>query len=75
MKNQLLKISGGPNFCKQFSRLGRIRTRGTGAEAWLLEASFDAGAEVGALGWMSLTARKRLLFLHAPTEGLFRLVR
>ena len=49
------------------------------AASWLLllKASFDAGAEVqsGALGWMSLMARKRPIFPDMPTEGLFRLIR
>ena len=43
----------------------------------LMKASFDAGAEVqsGALGWMSLMARKRPVFPDMPTRGLFRLIR
>lgn len=43
----------------------------------LLKASFDAGAEVqsGALGWMSLMARRRPVFPDMPTAGLFSLVR
>lgn len=43
----------------------------------LLKASFDAGAEVqsGALGWMSLMAKKRPIFPDMPTLGLFRLIR
>ncbi|WP_395688602.1 methyltransferase family protein [Aestuariivirga sp.] len=49
------------------------------AASWLLllKASFDAGAEVqsGALGWMSLMARKRPVFPDMPTVGLFRLIR
>ncbi len=49
------------------------------AVSWLilLKASFDAGAEVqsGALGWMSLLARKRPVFPDMPTKGLFRLIR
>ncbi|MBS1302940.1 isoprenylcysteine carboxylmethyltransferase family protein [Loktanella sp. SALINAS62] len=49
------------------------------AASWLilLKASFDAGAEVqsGALGWMSLLARKRPVFPDMPTQGLFRLIR
>ncbi len=49
------------------------------AASWLLllKASFDAGAEVqsGALGWMSLMARKRPVFPDMPTGGLFRLIR
>lgn len=49
------------------------------AASWLLllKASFDAGAEVqsGALGWMSLMARKRPVFPDMPTSGLFRLIR
>lgn len=47
--------------------------------SWLLlaKASFDAGAEVqsGALGWMSLVAKVRLVFPDMPTRGLFRLIR
>ena len=49
------------------------------AASWLLllKASFDAGAEVqsGALGWMSLMARKPPVFPDMPTAGLFRLIR
>jgi protein-S-isoprenylcysteine O-methyltransferase Ste14 len=49
------------------------------ATSWLLllKASFDAGAEVqsGALGWMSLMARKRPVFPDMPTDGLFRVIR
>jgi methanethiol S-methyltransferase len=49
------------------------------ASAWLLlaKASFDAGLEVqsGALGWMSLAARRRPVFPDMPTRGLFRVVR
>ncbi len=49
------------------------------AGSWLLllKASFDAGAEVqsGALGWMSLMARKRPVFPDMPTDGLFRVIR
>lgn len=49
------------------------------AASWqiLLKASFDAGAEVqsGALGWMSLMARRRPVFPDMPTEGLFRVIR
>ncbi|MCC1481591.1 isoprenylcysteine carboxylmethyltransferase family protein [Roseibaca sp. Y0-43] len=49
------------------------------AAAWLLllKASFDAGAEVqsGALGWMSLMARKAPRFPDMPTLGLFRVIR
>lgn len=49
------------------------------AAAWLvlLKASFDAGAEVqsGALGWMSLMARKAPRFPDMPTRGLFRIIR
>ena len=49
------------------------------AAAWLLlmKASFDAGAEVqsGALGWLSLLARRRPVFPDMPTLGLFRLIR
>lgn len=43
----------------------------------LLKASFDAGAEVqsGALGWMSLMARKAPVFPDMPTRGLFRIIR
>jgi protein-S-isoprenylcysteine O-methyltransferase Ste14 len=43
----------------------------------LLKASFDAGAEVqsGALGWMSMLARKRPVFPDMPTQGLFRIIR
>jgi protein-S-isoprenylcysteine O-methyltransferase Ste14 len=43
----------------------------------LLNASFDAGAEVqsGALGWMSLLARIRPVFPDMPTIGLFHLIR
>jgi methanethiol S-methyltransferase len=49
------------------------------AASWLLllKASFDAGAEVqsGALGWMSLMARRRPVFPDMPTDGLFRVIR
>ncbi len=49
------------------------------AAAWLLliKASYDAGAEVqsGALGWMSLAAKRRPVFPDMPTGGLFRLIR
>jgi methanethiol S-methyltransferase len=49
------------------------------AGAWLLlvKASFDAGAEVqsGALGWMSLMARRAPRFPDMPTLGLFRVIR
>ena len=49
------------------------------AASWflLLKASFDAGAEVqsGALGWMSLLARRRPVFPDMPTRGLFRVIR
>lgn len=49
------------------------------AASWLLllKASFDAGAEVqsGALGWMSLMAKKRPVFPDMPTSGLFRVIR
>jgi methanethiol S-methyltransferase len=49
------------------------------AASWLLlmKASFDAGAEVqsGALGWMSLMARRKPVFPDMPTEGLFRVIR
>jgi protein-S-isoprenylcysteine O-methyltransferase Ste14 len=43
----------------------------------LLKASFDAGAEVqsGALGWLSLMARRRPMFPDMPTQGLFRVIR
>jgi protein-S-isoprenylcysteine O-methyltransferase Ste14 len=43
----------------------------------LLKASFDAGAEVqsGALGWMSMLARKQPVFPDMPTQGLFRIIR
>lgn len=44
---------------------------------FLLKASFDAGAEVqsGALGWMSLMARRKPVFPDMPTDGVFRLMR
>ncbi|MDG3041767.1 methyltransferase family protein [Roseicyclus marinus] len=49
------------------------------AASWLIlmKASFDAGAEVqsGALGWMSLLARRRPVFPDMPTLGLFRVIR
>jgi len=49
------------------------------AAAWLLliKASFDAGAEVqsGALGWMSLMARRLPVFPDMPMRGLFSVVR
>ncbi|MFN2307701.1 MAG: isoprenylcysteine carboxylmethyltransferase family protein [Paracoccaceae bacterium] len=49
------------------------------AASWLilLKASFDAGAEVqsGALGWMSLLARKTPVFPDMPTQGVFRVIR
>ncbi len=49
------------------------------AIAWalLMKASFDAGAEVqsGALGWMSLLARRAPRFPDMPTLGLFRVIR
>ncbi len=47
--------------------------------AWLLliKASYDAGAEVqsGALGWMSLAARRKPVFPDMPDTGLFRVIR
>ncbi len=49
------------------------------AAAWLLlmKASFDAGAEVqsGALGWMSLAAKRAPRFPPMPTTGTFRIIR
>jgi len=49
------------------------------AASWLLlaKASFDAGAEVqsGALGWLSLLAKKRPVFPDMPRAGLFRVIR
>lgn len=49
------------------------------AASWLLvaKASFDAGAEVqsGALGWLSLLAKKRPVFPDMPRTGLFRVMR
>lgn len=49
------------------------------AATWLLlmKASFDAGAEVqsGALGWMSLLGKIKLVFPDMPTRGLFRHIR
>ncbi|MEM1387773.1 MAG: isoprenylcysteine carboxylmethyltransferase family protein [Pseudomonadota bacterium] len=49
------------------------------AAAWLLlaKASFDAGAEVqsGALGWMSLVAKRRPKFPDMPVVGLFAIIR
>jgi len=43
----------------------------------LLKASWDAGAEVqsGALGWMSLMAKRRPVFPDMPTTGLFAVIR
>ncbi|MEM6474977.1 MAG: isoprenylcysteine carboxylmethyltransferase family protein [Pseudomonadota bacterium] len=43
----------------------------------LLKASWDAGAEVqsGALGWMSLLAKRKPIFPDMPTTGLFKLIR
>ena len=43
----------------------------------LLKASFDAGAEVqsGALGWMSLLAKKKPVFPDMPVRGLFAVIR
>jgi protein-S-isoprenylcysteine O-methyltransferase Ste14 len=54
-----------------------ICTAYAGAWLLLLKASFDAGAEVqsGALGWMSLMARKAPRFPDMPTLGLFRIIR
>jgi protein-S-isoprenylcysteine O-methyltransferase Ste14 len=47
--------------------------------AWLLllKASWDAGAEVqsGALGWMSMLAKKKPVFPDMPTTGLFAVIR
>jgi protein-S-isoprenylcysteine O-methyltransferase Ste14 len=47
--------------------------------AWLLliRASWDAGAEVqsGALGWMSLLAKRSPVFPDMPTTGLFSVIR
>lgn len=49
------------------------------AASWLLliKASYDAGAEVqsGALGWMSLMAKRRPVFPDMPESGLFRVIR
>jgi len=43
----------------------------------LIKASYDAGAEVqsGALGWMSLAARRKPVFPDMPETGLFRIIR
>ncbi|NNE54096.1 MAG: isoprenylcysteine carboxylmethyltransferase family protein [Sulfitobacter sp.] len=63
------------------------RAEGTGlvlisiayATSWLIliKASFDAGAEVqsGALGWMSLLGKIKLVFPDMPKLGLFRVIR
>lgn len=49
------------------------------AAAWLLliKASWDAGAEVqsGALGWMSLAAKRKPRFPPMPERGLFAVIR
>ena len=49
------------------------------AAAWLflMKASFDAGAEVqsGALGWMSLMAKRKPRFPDMPETGTFRIIR
>ena len=49
------------------------------AAAWgfLLKASWDAGAEVqsGALGWMSLMAKRKPRFPDMPERGTFRVIR
>lgn len=47
--------------------------------AWLLVAksTWDAGIEVqsGALGWLSMLAKKKPVFPSMPTTGLFRIIR
>lgn len=47
--------------------------------AWLLlaKASWDAGVEVqsGALGWLSMLAKRRPVFPDMPTGGLFAVIR
>jgi protein-S-isoprenylcysteine O-methyltransferase Ste14 len=47
--------------------------------AWLflMKASWDAGAEVqsGALGWMSLMAKRKPVFPDMPERGTFRVIR
>jgi len=49
------------------------------AASWLflMKASWDAGAEVqsGALGWMSLMAKRKPQFPDMPTTGTFRVIR
>ena len=49
------------------------------ALSWVLvlKATWDAGAEVqsGALGWMSLLAKRAPKFPDMPTTGLFKLIR
>lgn len=49
------------------------------AASWMLlmKASWDAGAEVqsGALGWMSLMAKRRPRFPDMPETGTFRIIR
>ncbi|MEJ6395451.1 isoprenylcysteine carboxylmethyltransferase family protein [Gymnodinialimonas sp. 2305UL16-5] len=49
------------------------------AACWLflMKASFDAGAEVqsGALGWMSLMAKRKPRFPDMPQTGMFRVIR
>ena len=47
--------------------------------AWLLvgKATWDAGIEVqsGALGWLSVLAKRKPVFPDMPTTGLFRIIR
>jgi methanethiol S-methyltransferase len=49
------------------------------ALAWLLvgKATWDAGIEVqsGALGWLSVLAKRKPVFPDMPTTGLFRMIR
>lgn len=49
----------------------------TAAWLFLIKASWDAGAEVqsGALGWMSLMAKRRPVFPDMPERGTFRVIR
>lgn len=57
----------------------RLAITGLYATSWLLlmKASFDAGAEVqsGALGWLSMLAKRKPRFPDMPTTGLFRIIR
>jgi len=49
----------------------------TASWLFLIKASWDAGAEVqsGALGWLSLMAKRRPVFPDMPERGTFRIIR